>query len=379
MKIPLLDLKAQYKSIKSEIDGAMRRVVQAQSFILGKEVSALEDNIASFCGTKYAVGVASGTDALFLALRALGVGSGDEVITVPFTFIATAEAISSTGATPVFCDIDPRSYTMDPAMIESKITKKTKAVIPVHLYGQCANMGGILKVAKAHNLKVIEDFAQAIGAEHKTKKAGSMGDAGCTSFFPSKNLGCFGDGGMIVTNDGDIAESAGLLRVHGSSKKYVHSVLGYNSRLDNLQAAVLNVKLKYLDKWASTRRKNADFLNEAFRDIGNLTTPFTAAQNLHVYHQYAVKVDSGKRDAFIEFLINKGIESRVYYPIPLHMQECYKYLGYEADDFPVSREAALSTLVVPVHPELTREQLKYIADCVKEFCSSKVKARCARC
>ncbi|MGB2706487.1 MAG: DegT/DnrJ/EryC1/StrS family aminotransferase, partial [Candidatus Omnitrophota bacterium] len=365
-----------YKTIKGEIDSAINGVLESQSFIQGKELSKLEEGIASYCGVKYAVGVSSGTDALTLALKAAGIGTADEVITVPFTFIATGEAISNAGATPVFVDIDPRSYTMDPALIESKITKKTKAVIPVHLYGQCADTDGILKVAKGHNLKVIEDAAQAIGAEYKKKKAGSMGDVGCISFFPSKNLGAFGDGGMIVTDDKDIAEKIKLLRVHGSSKRYVHPILGYNSRLDNLQAAVLNVKLKYLDKWASARRKNAEYFDKVFKGMKNLTTPFTYPHNTHVYHQYAVKVDSAKRDKFIEFLINKGIESRVYYPIPLHMQGCYKFLGYKKGDFPNSEEAAETTLVLPVYPELKEEELKYIVDTVKEFCKKLIEARC---
>lgn len=367
MKIPLLDLKAQYESIKGEIDSAIKNILESQSFILGKEVSKLEEEVSSYCGTKYAVGVNSGTDALVLALKAAGIGAGDEVITVPFTFIATAEAISNAGATPVFCDIDPKSYTMDPALIERKITKKTKGIIPVHLYGQCADMDGILKVAETHNLKVIEDTAQAIGAEYKKRKAGSMGDIGCISFFPSKNLGAFGDGGMIITDNRNIAEEVRLLRVHGSSERYVHSVLGYNSRLDNLQAAILSVKLKYLDKWAAGRRKNAEFFNGAFKGMKDPATPFAYPHNTHVYHQYAVKTDNAKRDKFIKFLVERGIESRVYYPVPLHLQECYKFLGYKRGDFPASEEASESTLVLPVYPELKEEKLNYIVDTVKEF------------
>jgi len=366
-RIPLLDLKRQYKTIENEINAALKSILDSQHFIMGKEVSEFERSMASFCGTKYAVGVNSGTDALLLALKAAGVGPGDEVMTVPFTFIATGEAISNVGARPVFVDIDKKSYIMDPALIESKVTKKTKAVIPVHLYGQCADMDEILKVAKRHGLKVIEDTAQAIGAKYKSKLAGSMGDAGCISFFPSKNLGGFGDGGMIVTDDRDIAEKAKLLRVHGSSKRYLHSIIGYNSRLDNLQAAILNVKLKSLDKWAEARRKNAAFLDEAFKDISGLATPFVSPGNEHVYHQYALKVSREVRDEFIKFLVGKGIESRVYYPVPLHMQECYKFLGHKEEDFPVSMESALSTLVLPVFPELEKQELEYIVDSAKEF------------
>jgi len=367
MKIPLLDLKKQYRSIKEEIDLAIKNILDSQYFIMGKEILELEKSIASYSDTKYAIGVASGTDALILSLKALGIGDGDEVITVPFTFIATGEAINNTGATPVFVDIDKKSYTMDPSGIEAKITKKTKAILPVHMYGQCADMDSILKIAKTHNLKVVEDCAQAIGATYKTRKAGSLSNAGCISFFPSKNLGAYGDGGMIVTNSEKTAELERLLRVHGSAKRYIHSVLGYNSRLDNLQAAILNVKLKHLDKWSERRREIARFYDEAFKDTKELVTPFTYPYNEHIYHQYTLKVDQGLRDKLIDHLKASGIESRVYYPIPLHMQECYKFLGHKPSDFPVSLDAALSTLVLPVFPELESNELEYIVETVKEF------------
>lgn len=365
--IQLLDLKAQYETIKKDVDAALKNVIDAQSFILGKDVDGLEKEIAAYCGTKYAVGVASGTDAIQLALRSAGVDAGDEVITVPFTFIATAEAISNLGAKPVFVDVDPKTYNMDPALIEKKITNKTKAIVPVHLYGQCADIVRILEIAKKHGLKVIEDCAQAIGATYKGKKAGSFGDAGAISFFPSKNLGGFGDGGMVVTNDEDLYKEVRLLRVHGSSTKYIHSVLGYNSRLDNLQAAVLRVKLRSLDKWAEARRENAGYFDKAFSKLSGITVPFVAPFNAHVYHQYVLTVNPKVRDKFIEFLGSKSIESRVYYPIPLHIQECYKGLGYKNDDFPNSEKAALGTLALPVYPELGASDKKAIVDAVAEF------------
>lgn len=364
--IQLLDLKAQYKTIKSDIDAALKNVIDAQSFILGKEVEGLEKEIAAYCGTKYAVGVASGTDAIQLALRAAGVGPGDEVITVPFTFIATAEAISNLGATPVFVDIDPVTYNIDPSLIEKKITKKTKAIVPVHLYGQCADMDRVMEIAKKHGIKVIEDCAQAIGATYKRKKAGSFGDAGAISFFPSKNLGGFGDGGMVVTNDEALYREVKLLRVHGSSVKYIHSVLGYNSRLDNLQAAVLRIKLRHLDVWAEKRREHAKYFDNAFSKLSGIQVPVVAPANVHVYHQYVLMVDPKVRDKYIDFLGSKGIESRVYYPIPLHEQECYKGLGYNTGDFPVSEKAALGTFALPVYPELTPVAIKAIVDAVTE-------------
>lgn len=365
--IQLLDLKAQYKTIKSDVDAALARVIDEQSFILGKEMEQLEKEIAAYCQTKYGEGVASGTDAIMLALKAAGVRAGDEVITVPFTFIATAEAISNIGAKPVFVDIDMKTYAMDPSAIEKKVTNKTKAIVPVHLYGQCADMDAIMAIANKRKIKVVEDCAQAIGATYKGKKAGSFGIAGAISFFPSKNLGGFGDGGMVVTSDEAMHKEVKLLRVHGSSIKYIHSVLGYNSRLDNLQAAVLRVKLMRLDAWAGKRREHAGYYNNAFSGLSGITVPFTAPSNVHVYHQYILMVDPKFRDAFIEFLGKKGIESRVYYPIPLHLQECYKSLGYKNGDFPNSEKAALGTLALPVYPELNISDKKSIVDAVTEF------------
>lgn len=372
-RVQLLDLKAQYSSIKNDVDAALRSVIDSQSFILGKEVDSLEKEISAYCGTTYAIGVASGTDALQLALHAIGVGDGDEVVTVPFTFIATAEAISNLGAKPVFVDIDLKTYTMDPALLETAITKRTKAIIPVHLYGQCVDVDPIRAIAKKHGLHVIEDCAQAIGATYKGKKAGSFGAAGCISFFPSKNLGGFGDGGMVVTDDKKIYEQVKLLRVHGSAAKYCHSVLGYNSRLDNLQAAVLRVKLRSLDAWAAKRRENAAYYDKAFSQLKGVVVPFTAPHNVHVYHQYVLMIDPKLRDGMIDFLGQNGIESRVYYPIPLHLQECYAFLGYKAGDFPVSEKAGVGTFALPVYPELTKKDMDLVIAKIREFHSAHLK------
>ncbi len=366
-KVQLLDLKKQYGTIKKDVDGALKRVIDEQCFILGKDVDDLEKEIASYCGTKYAVGVASGTDAIQLALQAAGVGKTDEVITVPFTFIATAEAISNIGAKPVFVDIDPKTYNMDPTLIEKKITNKTKAIVPVHLYGQCVDMDRIMAIAKKHDLKVVEDCAQAIGAVFKDKKAGSLGSAGAISFFPSKNLGGFGDGGMVVTDDEKLYERVKLLHLHGSSARYIHSIIGYNSRLDTIQAAVLRVKLKHLDKWSEARRENAEYYNRSFSKINEITVPTVTNHNIHVYHQYVVMVDSKKRDKLMDFLGANGIEARVYYPIPVHLQDCYKDLGYKKGDLSVAEKAALGTLALPVYPELEADEKQLVVNKVTEF------------
>ena len=323
MQISILDLKAQYESIKKEIDAAIKKVVDSQHFILGEEVESFEKEVAKYCGTKYATGVASGTDALILALKALGIGQGDEVITTPFTFFATAEAISIVGAKPVFVDIDTKTYCINPALIEDAITKNTKAIMPVHLYGQCADMDKILEIAKVNNLKVIEDTAQAMGATYKGKQAGSMGDAGTLSFFPSKNLGAFGDGGMVITNDKAMADKIKMLRVHGSAIRYVHSVIGTNSRLDALQAAVLRVKLKHLDKSLACRREIAQHYNDGLKNIANLVTPYAPSYNTHTYHLYVLRVKPSC-EKLSKYLNDNGIEARTYYPIALHLQECYK-------------------------------------------------------
>ena len=369
MKIPLLDLKAQYGTMRQEMEAALRKIIENQDFILGEEVKALEKEVAAYCDTAHGVGVASGTDALVLALKALDVSSGDEVITTPFTFFATAESISIVGAKPVFVDIDPRTYNIDPALIAKKITKKTRAIMPVHLYGQCADMDPIMDIARKHELKVIEDNAQGIGATYKGRKSGSMGDIGALSFFPSKNLGGFGDGGMVVTNDERLAEKIRVLRVHGSAVRYIHSEIGMNSRLDNLQAAVLRIKLKYLDGWLEARRKNAKFYDEKFKGLP-LVTPHVPTYNTHTYHQYALRVKgpgSRVQEKIMKHLINCGIETRTYYPIPLHLQDCYKGLGYKKGDIKESEAACEEVFSIPVYPEMTQAQKEYISGRIAGF------------
>ena len=358
MAIPLVDLKAQYKSIKDEVNAAIQEVLESQYFILGPKVVELEEKIAAYCNVKYGIGVASGTDALLLSLMAIGVGRGDEVITTPFTFFATAGSISRLGAKPVFVDIDPRTYNINPQFIEEKITDKTRAIIPVHLYGQCADMDPILAIVKRHNLYVIEDAAQAIGAKYKGRKAASMGHLGCLSFFPTKNLGGYGDGGMVLTNDEGLAEKVSVLRVHGSKPKYYHSVIGCNSRLDALQAAVLLAKFSHIDQWNEARRQNAQVYNSLFADT-NVVTPYAESFNYHVHNQYVIRVK--QRDRLKEALKEAGIATEIYYPVPLHLQECYSDLGYQTGDLPVSEEAAEQVLALPVYPELTREQQEEIA------------------
>ncbi|NQT32915.1 MAG: DegT/DnrJ/EryC1/StrS family aminotransferase [Candidatus Omnitrophica bacterium] len=371
MEIPLLDLKAQYRSIKSEIDQVLSKVVESQYFILSGEVASLEKEVSDYCDVPSAAGVASGTDALILALRALGIGKGDAVITTPFTFFATAEAVSILGARPFFVDIDPGTYNIDPDKVEELLqnmdpgTRRTvKAIIPVHLYGQCADMARIMDIAKKYDLKVIEDSAQAIGATYKGKKAASFGDAGCLSFFPSKNLGGFGDGGMIVSPDASVIEEVKMLRVHGSKEMYIHEEIGYNSRLDSLQAAILRIKLKKLDAWLDARRSIAEKYNEAFAEMG-IITPMVAEENTHTYHQYTIAVQD--RDELLEHLDKNGIAARVYYPVPLHLQPCYKCLEYSIGSFPVSEEKAEKVLSLPVYSELTGEQIEYIIRTVKDF------------
>lgn len=365
MKIPILDLKRQYAGIKQEIDSAIKRVVDNQDFVLGEEARELEKEASSYCGAKFGVGVASGTDALILALKALGIREGDEVITSPFTFFATAETVSLVGAKPVFVDIDPKTYNIDPALIEKKIGKITRAIIPVHLYGQCADMDAILKVAKNYNLKVIEDSAQAIGAAYRSKRACSMGNAGALSFFPSKNLGAFGDAGMVITDDKELADKIRMLRVHGSSVRYMHSMIGMNSRLDNLQAAILRVKLKYLDKWLVARRESADYYNNSLKGLP-VSVPYVSNHNIHTYHLYVIRVPSGAK-MLSDFLANQGIEARTYYPIPLHLQGCYKALGYKEGDLPEAEGASRQTLAIPIFPEMTMEEKGYVVDSIKKF------------
>lgn len=374
MGIPILDLKAQYKGIKTEIDAAVKKVIDSQHFILGEEVENLEKEVAQYCNTKYAVGVASGTDALILALKALGIGPGDEVITTPFTFVATAESVSIVGAKPVFVDVDPRTYCINPELIEDKITKRTKAIIPVHLFGQCADMDRILEIAGINNLKVIEDTAQAMGATYKGRQAGSMGDIGCLSFFPSKNLGGFGDGGMIITNNKETAEKVKMLRVHGSTKRYIHSAIGMNSRLDAFQAAILRVKLRHLNKWLEARRSVAKYYNDNLAGIKAITTPYVPSHNSHTYHLYVMRVVPSP-EALSKYLNDSGIEARTYYPVPLHLQECYKDLGYKKGDLKESELASPQTLAIPLFPEISKDDMNNVISAIKKAFSGKETAK----
>ena len=369
MKVPFLDLKREYASIRKEIDQAISEVLNHTQFILGPEVKTLEEQIARYCETKYAIGVASGTDALLLSLRACGVEPGDEVITSTFSFFASAGVIANLKAKPVFVDIDPFTYNIDPDQIEKRITKKTKAIMPVHLFGQSADMDPILALAKRHKIKVIEDAAQSIGAMYKGKKAGSIGDAGCFSFYPSKNLGGAGDGGMVVTNDPDLAEKLRLLRVHGSQTKYVHSIVGYNSRLDTLQAAILKVKLKYLDSWHEKRRGNAAYYDLAFKEM-DLITPGVESFNYHIYNQYTIAVKD--REKLKEHLVQNQIGYDTYYPLPLHLQKCFEDLGYKNGDLPSSEKIALEVISLPIYPGLTKEEQDFVISTIKEFVTNSI-------
>ena len=363
MQVPLLDLKRQYSSIKNELDQVVFSVLADTKFIMGPEVKSFEEKMAEYCQAKFAIGVASGTDALLIALRACNVGSGDEVITTPFSFFATAGVITRLGAIPVFVDIDPFTYNIAPEHLEKKITKKTKAIMPVHLYGQCADMDAINLITKKHNLKVVEDAAQAIGAKYKGKKAGTFGDFGCFSFFPSKNLGAAGDAGMVVTNDPEMAELMRILRVHGAKPKYYHSLVGYNSRLDTLQAAILSVKLRYLDGWTKKRREHAEAYNSAFKGL-DLITPKEENFNYHIYHQYTLAVKN--RDKLSAVLKENQIGHEVYYPVPLHLQKCYQFLGYKEGDLPVTARKAKEVISIPIYPELTLEERNFVIETVKQ-------------
>ena len=366
--IPFVDLKAQYDSIKDEINEAIQNVLDNTSFIMGEELKKFEEEFARFCDVKYAIGVANGSDALILALRACGIGKGDEVITVPHTFISTAEAISNVGGKIVFVDIDPKTYTIDLSKIEEKINKRTKAIIPVHLYGQSANMDTIMRLAKKYDLKVIEDAAQAHGAEYKGKKVGSIGDVSCFSFYPGKNLGAYGDAGMVVTNNEEISEKIKLLRNHGRiTKKYEHEIEGYSSRLDNLQAAILRVKLRHLNKWNESRRGNAKKYNELLSNVDGIITPYEADYVKHVYHLYVIRVEKERRDKLREELKYKGVATGIHYPIPLHLQPAYSYLGYKEGDFPVTEECSQKILSLPMFAELTDEQIENIVEIIKNF------------
>ncbi|MEC4889109.1 MAG: DegT/DnrJ/EryC1/StrS family aminotransferase [Nitrospira sp.] len=368
MNIPLLDLKAQFQPLRAEIMAAVHTVCDEQGFILGPRVVAFEEAVAKYTGARYAISCASGSDALLLSLMAMGVGHGDEVITVPFTFFATAGAISRLGAKPVFIDIQRDIFNLDPAQLERAITPRTKAIIPVHLFGQCADMDAINRIARAHKIPVIEDACQAIGAWQGGKRAGVLGETACFSFFPSKNLGGFGDGGMITTNDQALADSLSMLRVHGSRVRYLHEAIGINSRLDALQAVVLHIKLKYLDQWAEGRRRNAARYEQLFKDAGLLdrvTLPATRPGNFHVYNQYTVRVS--KRDELRAYLKDKGVGTEIYYPLPMHLQQCYQDLGHRTGAFPESERAAAEVLSLPVFAELSEAQLAYVAEMIAGF------------
>lgn len=364
-----LDLKAQYKDIKKEIDIAIGRVLENSCFVGGQEVAEFEKEITRFCRTKYAVAVNSGTDALFLSLKAIGVESGDEVITSPFTFIATAEVIANLGAKPVFADIDPQTFNIDPLEVEKRITKKTKAIVPVHLYGQMADMSAIMKIAKKHKLKVIEDAAQAIGSTEFERNAGTLGDSGCFSFFPSKNLSAYGDGGMLVTNNKNLADKVRLLRNHGSSPKdkYKNLLLGINSRLDAIQAAILRVKLKHLQKWNKERAKKASYYNYGLNRVSQIITPYIAPGHTHVYHQYTIRVNKKIREKLIDYLKNQKIPAMIYYPLPLHLQPVFKCLGYKKGDFPETEKAAQEVLSLPIYPELLLKDQDLVIQKLKNY------------
>ncbi|MBN1556396.1 MAG: DegT/DnrJ/EryC1/StrS family aminotransferase [Phycisphaerae bacterium] len=365
MNVPLLDLKAQYATLKKDMLPAIEAVLDSQYFIGGPVVQELEEKIAEYSQTKAAVGVSSGTDALLASLMSLNIGPGDEVITTPYTFFATAGSIWRVGAKPVFVDIEPDTYNIDTTKIAAAITKKTKAIMPVHLYGQMADMDPILALAKQHNLHVIEDAAQAIGSAQNGRKAGSFGTVGCFSFFPSKNLGGLGDGGMVVTRDEALAERLRECRNHGSHPKYYHKWVGANFRLDAIQAAGLLVKFKHLEAWHAARRANAAKYDALFADVAEITTPVVREYNQTIYNQYVIRVPN--RDACIAFLKENNIGCEIYYPVAMHVQECFAPLGHKPDDFPEAEKASRETLALPIYPELTGEQLNYVAEKVIEF------------
>jgi dTDP-4-amino-4,6-dideoxygalactose transaminase len=376
MAVPLLDLNAHHEPLRQEILAVLEKTFRSNAFILGPDVGKLEERVAAYCQAMYGIGVTSGTDALLLALMALGIGPEDEVVTTPYSFFATAGVIVRLGAKPVLVDIDPTTYNIDPAKITSVLTDKTKAIIPVHLYGQCADMAPIMDIAKRHNLSVIEDAAQAIGSEHRDgRRACSMGTIGCLSFFPSKNLGCLGDGGMAITNDSELAERMRILRVHGSKPKYYHKVIGGNFRLDTIQAAVLNVKLNYLDGWTKRRQENAERYELLFRqsglvERGKVRLPEAVyrsegVKHYHIYNQFVLRVE--RRDALMEHLKQKGIGAEIYYPVPFHLQECFQYLGHKKGDFPESERAANETIAIPIYPELTPAQQTEVVEAIATF------------
>lgn len=369
MNVPLLDLSEQNRPLRAELLRAMERVMDSQTFILGPEVGQFEKAVASLCGSRHALGVSSGTDALLLGLMVLGVGPGDEVVTTPYTFFATAGAVARLGAKPVFVDIDPATFNIDPTKIPDALTPRTKAILPVHLYGQCADMKPILDIARQHQVPVIEDAAQAIGALYDGKPAGSLGTLGCFSFFPSKNLGAFGDAGLLTTDDENLAEKARVLRVHGSQPKYYHKWIGGNFRLDALQAAILSVKLPHLAQWTQARQANAARYRQLFGETGLESKGVQLPPEIfpHIYNQFVIRTP--RRDALLVHLKSQGIATEIYYPVPLHLQECFKDLGYAPGAFPESERAAQTTLALPIYPGLTPEQQAQVVKAMETFFS----------
>jgi len=369
MNVPLLDLKEQNETLRPQIEAALARVLDSNGFILGGEVAALEEELAAYCGSKHAIGCASGSDAILLALMALDIGPGDEVITTPYSFFATVSSITRLGAIPVFVDIDPATYNLDAGQLEAKITERTKAIEPVHLYGQCADMAEINRIADKHGIPVVEDAAQAIGADEQGSRAGAMGAVGCFSFYPSKNLGGMGDGGFLTTNDDALAQKLRILRVHGAENRYYHKFVGLNSRLDGFQGAVLRVKLPHLEDWTEKRRENAARYRQLLTDAGlteQVGLPVERENCRHIYNQYVIRVPN-VRDDLRAFLGENGIGSDVYYPVPLHLQECFAYLGYREGDLPEAERAANETLALPIYPELTSDQQEYVVAKIREF------------
>ena len=370
MKVPLLDIKQQNDALRPQIEAALGKVLDTNGFILGEEVAALEKELAAYCGTKYAIACASGTDALLLALMAFDVGFDDEVITTPYSFFATVSSITRLGAVPIFVDIDPRTYNLSVEQIEEKITDKTKAIQPVHLYGQCAEMEKLREISRKYNVPLVEDAAQAIGAEDGRKRAGALSEIGCFSFYPSKNLGGMGDGGFMTTDDEKLAEKLFALRVHGSKERYYHKWVGLNSRLDGFQGAILRVKLPHLDAWSDKRKQNADYYRTLFADAKlneQIAVPFERENVRHIYNQFVVRVSGGQRDNLRQFLTENDIGTDVYYPVSLHLQECFKYLNYRDGDFPESERASRETLALPIYPELQKEQQEFVVAKIAEF------------
>jgi len=369
MKVPLLDLSEQNQSLRPQIEAAIGRVLDTNAFILGDEVAALEKELAGYCGTKYAIGCASGTDALLLALMALDVSPGDEVVTTPYSFFASVSCITRLGAKPVFADIDPETFNIDTGQIESKITERTKAILPVHLFGQCADMAVLQKIGLKYGIPLVEDAAQAIGAEENRVRAGAMSDIACFSFYPSKNLGGMGDGGFLTTDNSELAKKLCALRVHGSEERYYHKWVGLNSRLDGFQGAVLRVKLPHLDAWSDRRKANADNYRKLFTDAGlneQIGLPFERENVRHIYNQFVIRVPN-RRDELKLFLSEREIGTDIYYPVSLHLQECFAYLGYAEGDFPESERASRETLALPIFPELLAEQQEYVVEKIREF------------